>query len=292
MIHLFLVSVIWGFSFGIIKHNLEGLDSSFIAFARLLISFLVFIPFLKLKSIKPGFFSALLLTGALQYGVMYLCYIEAFRYLAAYEVALYTVLTPLYVVIFYNCMTGKANLVFLLSAVLAVLGSFILYYRLVHLPESILGFLLVQISNLAFAFGQIRYKLLKIDHSEIKQHQIFGILYLGGLTVAAIPFVSKGVIPSLTTQQVISLIYLGLLPSAGCFFLWNYGARKTNAGNLSVFNNLKIPIAILISFIFFGEKVNPFALAAGSSILLIALLINRFGVTLGRFNIKHSRAEN
>ena len=38
MIYLFIVSLIWAFSFGLIKTNLTSLDASFVAAARLVIS--------------------------------------------------------------------------------------------------------------------------------------------------------------------------------------------------------------------------------------------------------------
>ena len=46
MLRLILVSLIWAFSFGIIKHGLPGVDESFLSFARLLLAFAVSLPFL------------------------------------------------------------------------------------------------------------------------------------------------------------------------------------------------------------------------------------------------------
>jgi len=46
---LLLVSIAWGFSFGLIKGNLTGIDSNFISFARMAFSLVVFLPFLKFK---------------------------------------------------------------------------------------------------------------------------------------------------------------------------------------------------------------------------------------------------
>ena len=55
MIYLLAVSLIWAFSFGLIKGNLVGLDSNFVSFVRLFISFLVFVPFLKIKNLELKF---------------------------------------------------------------------------------------------------------------------------------------------------------------------------------------------------------------------------------------------
>ena len=45
MIYLLLVSIIWGFSFVIIKSTLVSLDSNFVSFVRMLISVAFFLPF-------------------------------------------------------------------------------------------------------------------------------------------------------------------------------------------------------------------------------------------------------
>lgn len=75
-------------------------------------------------------------------------------------------------------------------------------------------------------------------------------------------------------QQWLTLLYLGILASGVCFFCWNYGARKVNAGMLAVSNNLKIPLAIACSALFFGEHINLTQLLFGSGIILLALLLN------------------
>ena len=52
MLQLIFVSFLWAFSFGLIKSQLTGLDSNLVAALRLWISFLIFLPFLKLDVLK------------------------------------------------------------------------------------------------------------------------------------------------------------------------------------------------------------------------------------------------
>ncbi|MFA5700981.1 MAG: EamA family transporter, partial [Desulfuromonas sp.] len=75
-------------------------------------------------------------------------------------------------------------------------------------------------------------------------------------------------------HQWLTLLYLGVLASGLGFFMWNYAARTVNAGVLAVSNNLKIPLAIACSAVFFGEQINLFQLVAGSAIILAALILN------------------
>ncbi|MBN1114875.1 MAG: EamA family transporter, partial [Oligoflexia bacterium] len=84
MFYLLIASVIWAFSFGLIKGHLTGIDPNFVSFVRLLISFLIFVPFLKLKGLKAKFVLQLLLTGLVEFGLMYISYIYSYRFLQAH----------------------------------------------------------------------------------------------------------------------------------------------------------------------------------------------------------------
>src|SRR3972149_6330007 len=97
MIYLLIVSLIWAFSFGLIKGQLTGLDANFVAAARLVVSLAAFLPFLRIKQVTSRLRWRLLVIGAVQFGLMYVAYTYAFQYLQAYEVALFTIFTPLYV---------------------------------------------------------------------------------------------------------------------------------------------------------------------------------------------------
>ena len=76
-------------------------------------------------------------------------------------------------------------------------------------------------------------------------------------------------------NHVWTLLYLGILASGVCFFLWNYGAKLVNAGALAIMNNVKVPLAIACSFIFFHESGNIPRLLGGGMIIVVALLINQ-----------------
>lgn len=276
MPYLFIVSLIWAFSFGLIKGNLTGIDSNFVSFTRMLLSFLVFIPFLRLRNTDRNTALRLVLCGAVQYGIMYITYIYAFGFLKAYEVALFTVLTPLYVTLTGDMMERRFNLVPFISAILAIAGAGIVVYSDVSRSGLIAGFLLVQLSNLAFAFGQIYYIRIMKQSSGSSDIGVFALMYGGALVLTGL-FSAATVEFSalhLGIEQILTLIYLGVVASGLCFFLWNLGARKTSTGTLAVFNNLKIPLAIAVSLIVFGEDVDIIRLFAGGAIVVLALLIN------------------
>ncbi len=278
MIYLFVVSLIWAFSFGLIKGNLAGVDSNFVGFARLLISFLIFLPFLKIKKINGKLAFKLFLTGLLQFGIMYLTYLAAFRTLKAYEVALFTIFTPIFVTLIDDFFARKFSLLHLATAMITVVGTWIIEGSKVQTAGFVSGFFLVQASNLCYAFGQVYYRKVMGQTEGLKDRDVFGYLYLGAVFVTGLAtgFLVPVSSISLTAKQIWTLLYLGAVASGISFFLWNIGARKVNAGTLAIFNDLKIPLAVFVSLVVFGEKTDIIALLIGGLIILFALAVNEY----------------
>jgi len=304
MIRLLLVSLIWAFSFGIVKHGLAGVDASFLSFARLLLAFIVFVPILKWKTPQGSphtirsrrvigmraspsplagegtgegvlFVLRLMFLGAVQYGLMYLAYLHSFHYLKAYQVAFFTIFTPLWVTLFNDALDRRFRPLFLASAGLAVMGTAVIVHREGALAQITTGFWLVQASNLCFAVGQVLYKR-GLGVTEGKDSDQFGWLYLGAALVTLPPAgVALGwAWPALTGLQASSLLYLGLVASGLGFFLWNTGAKSVNAGTLAVMNNLKVPLGVLVSVLVFREAADLMRLSIGLAIVVGALVLN------------------
>ncbi len=270
------VSLIWAFSFGLIGRYLTGLDAQAVAFMRLLISFALFLPFLRPAGLRGRQMLRLALIGAVQYGVMYSVYIESFRFLAGHEVALLTITTPLFVTLLDAVRRGRFRGAFFAASVLAVAGSAVLTGGTRYGHGVWPGVLMIQLSNICFAAGQVEYRLFYEREKPLgKDWQHFGFLYLGAAAMTALMAVGKlsGFRPAPAQWAV--LLYLGILPSALGFFLWNLGARRVNAGILAVFNNVKIPLAVLISLVVFSEPVQVWRLVAGAAAIAAGFVVAR-----------------
>ena len=76
MLYLSLVTLVWAFSFGMIGHYLAGLDPYFIAAIRLSCAWLLLIPFFRIQQVPKSDWLMLASRGAIQYGLMYICYIK------------------------------------------------------------------------------------------------------------------------------------------------------------------------------------------------------------------------
>ena len=109
MIYLVLVSILWSFSFGIIKYGLSGIDSSFISLMRNLIA-LIFFSSLTIYNFKKfNFDLKLILIGAIQFGLMYVLYIQSYEYLPAYLIATFTITTPIFVGLSSQLLTTNSS---------------------------------------------------------------------------------------------------------------------------------------------------------------------------------------
>ena len=276
MIYLIIVSIIWALSFSLIKGNLTNIDSNLVAFIRLGISFLIFLPFIKIKNVNKNLITQFIFIGFIQYGLMYVSYIYSYKFLEAYQIAILTIFTPIFIVIIYDILESKFRIIHLLTALLAVVGAGIIIYSNNTSTGIWKGILLIQISNLCFAFGQVYFKKVMEKNSDIKPIQIFALLYLGSIIIAglfSIAFTNFGSV-TITANQWLSLIYLGVVASGIGFFIWNIGVTKVEAGSLAVLNNLKIPLGILLAFIILGESIDLIKLTIGSVVILIALFVN------------------
>lgn len=271
MLYLIFVSFIWAFSPGLIKGQLTGLDSSLVATVRLGLAFMIFLPFVRVRWLSARNSLTLLCLGAVQFGIMYLAYNESFKHLQSYEVALFTLTTPVFVTLLADGMERKFHVRSFLAAVLAVAGTAVVVFEKKDLAPTLLGLGLVQLSNLAFALGQVGYRRFKEKSPMVQDREIFAVLYAGGTAVSLAVLLSRGVSLSLSGTQVWTLLYLGILASGIGFFLWNVGATRVSAGELAVMNNAKVPLMVACSFLLFREHADPVRLIA--SLVLLGLAV-------------------
>lgn len=272
---LIIVSILWALSFGLTARVSE-LGAPFVTAVRAVLAALVFLPFLDVKGLSPRRILAFVGIGALQFGLMYLLYIASFRWLRPSEVALFTVFTPLFVTLVSGLFERRLAWLFLLTAALAVVGTGICVWTGLGRGGLLRGFLLMQGANLCFALGQVFYRRAA-PASGKRDQELMGLLYLGAAVVAVAmtgPFVSWEKVVHMTGLQAAVLLYLGLVASGLGFFLFNAGARRTDIGTLAIFNNMKVPLAILASGLVFRESVDWPRLAAGGAVIACALGLN------------------
>lgn len=254
MLYLTAVSILWAFSFGLIGSRLAGLDASFIAAVRLALACLCFAPFIRAKGLSRRELLQLFGIGALQFGAMYLCYLRAFAFLPSHLVALFSVLTPLYIALGYDVLRRRWRWQLLGCALLSVAGAVVIKFAE---PEGSfwIGFGLMQLANIAFGLGQLLYREWRLKRPATRDHEAIGVLYAGAAAFAGLYFAIAGdfakSVPS--AEQWWVLAYLGVVASGLGFFGWNKGAVISEPGLLAAFNNAVVPLAMAASLWVFGE---------------------------------------
>lgn len=279
--YLLVVTLIQAFSFSLIGEYLAGhVDSYFAVLVRVLLAGLVFIPLTRWRSVEPSFMRGMLVIGALQFGVTYVCLYLSFRVLTVPEVLLFTILTPLHVTLIEDALNHRFNPWALVAALVAVLGAAVIRYDRIS-PDFLMGFLLLQLANFTYAAGQVMYKHLVARHpSDLPHYRRFGYFYLGALLVvlpAFLLFGKSNFLPEAPLQWAV-LLFLGLVSTALGLYWWNKGACLVNGGTLAVMNNLHVPVGLLLNLLIWNEDEELGRLLLGGLVIIGAVWISRLGV--------------
>ncbi len=301
MVWLLLASLIWAFSFGIVKKLTISVDPFAVNLIRTGVATVFFIPWQvayllyanqKGRSVQTQTdrqalylnYRRAFICGAVQLGLMYGPYTLSFRFINAHEVALFTMSTPLIMSIFFipseinRSKEGKFSFGIRLATaiLLATAGGIVATYQAAVSDSLVIGAALVQLSNVFFALGSFywtRWFTLSADRATALMVPFF----TGAFFASAVMFLlfSKTFeFPS--TEQFAQLLWLGVISSGLGFLLWNKGAVRVSGVILSVANNLKLPIAVAVSIVFFGEKTHPGPLVLGILLIVLALRLGSF----------------
>ena len=296
---LIFASIIWGFSFGIIKDLTARLDPFLLNSYRVALAAAFFTPWLfkqhrnassgdDQNDAAPGMPKTFwvknlqaFLCGSIQIGLMYGPYSLAFRFIKAHEVALFTMTTPLIMSALlilrdYRQIINGNRIIFLrlfIASFLATFGGLIVAYNGFVSSEIAVGFSLVQLSNLFFSLGLLLWTRW-FDPSPKNLPSLMTPFFLGALfscLILCLFFTTDWDIPSF--KQWIALFWLGVISSGLGFFLWNKGALQVSETTLSVANNIKLPLAIIISITIFNENASRLPLLIGIILITMALQI-------------------
>ena len=256
MIYLAIVSVLWAFSFGLIGSKLSNVDAFFVATMRLSFATLVLLPFFRPKLLGGKNCFLLCIYGSIQFGLMYTCYMKAYQFLPSHLVALFSIFTPMYVVFIHSIRQYKFSPRYLLAATFSVIGAAIIKVQGTPSGDIWLGFALMQVAGISFAYGEIAYRDWKRSHPFIDDLSVFSMLTLGGALCAGAfsLFFSNTEYLVVSATQWQAILYLGCIASGLGFFLWNKGATLSNAGELAAFNNAVVPLAVIVSLFIFKES--------------------------------------
>jgi drug/metabolite transporter (DMT)-like permease len=273
MIFLIISTIIWAFSFSIIGNYLSSdIDPWSLSLIRVIISFLIFLPFIDLNINKKRMVY-IIGVGAIQIGFMYSFYLNAFSYISVEKILLFTIFTPIYVTIISDIFQKKIKKFFLFLSILSVIGSLIIRITDVQLLD-LKGFVLIQGANFSFALGQVLYKRYIKNNSKLDYNlNEFGYFYFGAIIIASLGsliMIDSLSYPKSITQWLL-VLWLGAIASGLGYYFWNRGSVLVNNGTLAVMNNLVIPLGLFIEIVFFSKLINVTNYIIGALIILSSI---------------------
>lgn len=269
MPYLIIATICFSLSFGLIKEQLSVLPSEFVVFCRLLIAFLIFLPFFKKLSVEKHLKAFFI--GMIQFGLMYSLFIKAFKFLQGNEIAILTTTTPVFVAIWSSIFGEKFKPVYIFCILMSVIGAGIIVWNNMTFNMIVKGILLMESCNCSFALGQVLWKKFVGDNDVnlMSSAYLGAFLFVLPFSLLAVDFTNI----VLTKGQIFSILYLAIIPTGIGFWLWNKGAEKVKYSTLAIMNNLKIPLGVIFAIIIFHEKIDIVNFIIGSVIILFAIAV-------------------
>ena len=274
MFYLIITTVIWSLSFSLIGNTLSpDINSWSLAFSRSAIACILFSRWINFK-IPISYIIKIIFIGALQIGIMYILYLNAFSYTSVQRILLFTITTPFYVTMISQIINKEIKLFAFFITLLSIVGALII--RMTDFDTSdFIGLILVQLANLCFASGQVLYKAMKADSKiSTNVYTDFSFFFIGASLITFIGLIVSPV--SYTYPNTISqwflVLWLGVGASGIGYYFWNYGATKVNVETLATMNNLVIPLGLFIEIIFFSGSYDFETFVIGTVIIISSIV--------------------
>lgn len=275
---LLLTAIIWGSTFFIFKNALDSLTALWLLAIRFIIATLAMLPvcwrrLLKMdrRAVVGGIYMGLCLTAAYIFQTYGLKYTSAGN--NAFLTASYCVLVPFLMWAIYKKRPGIHNIA---AALLCMAGI-----GFVSLDN---GFDSVNIGDVLTLICGVFYAL-QIIVTEKYVHDC------DALCISAVQFAVTGVIcffaalilepiPAyISTDAWLTLLYLGVIATALCWFLQAWGMKYTPSSTATVLMSLEAVFGVIFAGIFAGEVVTLGAFF-GFVLILAAELLSELGGNL------------
>jgi len=266
----------WSSAYATISYALAAFTPGEVALARLGLGLVCFLIWLRLRAVKLPPLSVwppLLGLGVMGLTLYHLCLNYAETEVASGTAAIILALSPAVTGVASTLWLGErlsprtiAGLtVALMGVVLVVLTS---GQSLSFQPKAALVLISVVATSLYFV-GQkpflVRFNALSVTT----------VTFIGG-AVAAIPF-GLGLPHALLAAppaKIAALLWLGLSPTFIGYLTWNMAIQRASVSKVTSFIYFSTPIALLISWLWLGEKPGPLTLTGAAIVIAGVILTN------------------
>ena len=258
-----LVTFLWSTSFVIIKIGLAEIPPLTFAGLRYSIAFIFLLPFaftkknsVVIKSLNKKDWLKLVLLGLLFYAFTQGTQFIGLSLLPAVTVSLWLNFTPLIVAVMAIFLLREIPSALQWSGVILFILGIITYFFPVDLSENqVTGLVVITIGVLANSSSAVLGR--NINRGAKINPVVVTIISMG---IGSLILLTSGILlqglPSISTENVLFLLWLAIINTALAFTIWNFTLRTLSAMESSIINGTMLIQIAILAWIFLGETIS------------------------------------
>ncbi|HDX9686383.1 TPA: DMT family transporter [Bacillus thuringiensis] len=283
-IYLSLAASIWGGMYVVSKYVLDFIPPLTLVWLRFIIAFVVLYGILKLAekkqkkkvTIRKKDWLLFAWIGFIGYFISITCQFIGTKLSDAHTGSLVTSATPAFMVIFAALiLKEKLTARRLLSTIIATIGVIIVIGWGIEIGSYFIGTIILVGAAITWALLSIYVKIASIQFSSlvITTYAIFFSLFF--ITPFMIWELQAASIGTVNTYVILGILYLGIVSTAGAFFLWNKGLELLDASIGSLFFFFQPIVGSLLGWLLLNETLNS-NFFIGGILIICSVLITTF----------------
>ncbi|EMX0189639.1 EamA/RhaT family transporter [Bacillus thuringiensis] len=283
-IYLSLAASIWGGMYVVSKYVLDFIPPLTLVWLRFIIAFVVLYGILKLAeknqkkkvTIRKKDWLLFAWIGFIGYFISITCQFIGTKLSDAHTGSLVTSATPAFMVIFAALiLKEKLTARRLLSTIIATIGVIIVIGWDIEIGSYFIGTIILVGAAITWALLSIYVKIASIQFSSlvITTYAIFFSLFF--ITPFMIWELQAASIGTVNTYVILGVLYLGIVSTAGAFFLWNKGLELLDASIGSLFFFFQPIVGSLLGWLLLNETLNS-NFFIGGILIICSVLITTF----------------
>ncbi|MEC3432377.1 EamA family transporter [Bacillus thuringiensis serovar nigeriensis] len=281
---LSLAASIWGGMYVVSKYVLDFIPPLTLVWLRFIIAFVVLYGILKLAekkqkkkvTIRKKDWLLFAWIGFIGYFISITCQFIGTKLSDAHTGSLVTSATPAFMVIFAALiLKEKLTARRLLSTIIATIGVIIVIGWDIEIGSYFIGTIILVGAAITWALLSIYVKIASIQFSSlvITTYAIFFSLFF--ITPFMIWELQAASIGTVNTYVILGVLYLGIVSTAGAFFLWNKGLKLLDASIGSLFFFFQPIVGSLLGWLLLNETLNS-NFFIGGILIICSVFITTF----------------
>ncbi|EJR82417.1 hypothetical protein IK7_02324 [Bacillus cereus VD156] len=281
---LSLAASIWGGMYVVSKYVLNFIPPLTLVWLRFIIAFVVLYGILKLAekkqkkkvTIRKKDWLLFAWIGFIGYFISITCQFIGTKLSDAHTGSLVTSATPAFMAIFAALiLKEKLTARRLLSTIIATIGVIIVIGWDIEIGSYFIGTIILVGAAITWALLSIYVKIASIQFSSlvITTYAIFFSLFF--ITPFMIGELQTSSIGTVNTYVILGVLYLGIVSTAGAFFLWNKGLDLMDASIGSLFFFFQPIVGSLLGWLLLNETLNS-NFFIGGMLIICSVFITTF----------------